>query len=88
MIVLRNVSHAVAVSSIAANQQFIFGSDGCAQHSFHAVGAAALQKNRGIVFRLLSGEGYEFFAQFLHNAEIVVFIPCTPVGHHSFFNGG
>ena len=88
MIIFGNVSHAVSVCSVAANQEFIFGSDRCTEYSFHAVSAAALQEDRGVIFCLCGGKRDKFFAKFLYNAEVVVLIPCTPVGHHGFFYSG
>ena len=85
VIIFGNITHAVSVSAVAANQKFVFRSDSGAKYSFHAIGPASLQKYRSIIFNILCGNAHQIFAQFLNNAEVIIFVPCTPVSHHGFF---
>ena len=87
VIIFGDITHTVAVGSVATNQKFVFRGDGCTQNGFYAVCTASLQKDRGVFFRVFSGDAHQVFAKFLNDTEVIVFVPCAPVGHHGFFYG-
>ena len=87
MIIFGNISHTVTISTITANQKFIVLSDGSTDNCFHTISAATLQKYGSVLLRIASGNAYQLFTHFLHNVQVIILVPCTPVGHHGFFYG-
>ena len=84
MIIFGNIPHPVTISTVTANQKFIILTDGSTNHGFYTIGSASLQKDRCILFRIAGSNADQLFTQCFDNVQIIVFIPCTPVGHHGF----
>ena len=82
----RHLHHAGTVGTVADNQHLILLAERAAQHRFHSVAAAALQKHGGVA---VSG-GCQFsqlLADRFHHADIVIIVPGAAIEQHRFFHG-
>ena len=82
MIIIGDLRHTFAISTVSEDQQFILRTDSSPDRSLHTIRSATLQQDTGVLIPVQSRYRQQAFTDRGNDTLVIILIPRTPILKH------